>query len=103
MFYYEGGEKPKEGEEQLGAYLYPDYLTALVGVWKDHLLVSGHSTDLVMACWKEETWTLWFGDLVGPTLKYSPPSHCSLGVDPLQRLEYCWFDYNFHNIVFDAF
>merc|ERR1711971_1336962 len=41
-----------------------------------------------MACRTGRTWTLWFGDLEGPPLKYAPPSHYSLGVNPLQSDPY---------------
>ena len=83
VFYYETGGEP--GEERAGAYLYPDYTTAVVGVWRDHLLLSGRTTELGMACRAGSTWTLWFGELEGPSLAYSPPSHYSLGIQPLQR------------------
>lgn len=84
-FYYEGGEP---GRERVGAYLYPDYSTAIVGVWKDHLLVHGRTTELVEACMSGNTWTLQFGELEGPVMTYSPSSHYSYGVSPLQRDPY---------------
>jgi len=84
-FYYESGEP---GSERVGAYLYPDYSTAIVGVWKDHLLVHGRTTELVEACRSGNTWTLQFGELEGPVMTYSPPSHYSYGVSPLQRDPY---------------
>ena len=72
----------------MGAYLYPDYSTAVVGVWKDHLLVHGRTTELVEACMSGNSWTLQFGELEGPVMAYSPPSHYSYGVHPLQRDPY---------------
>jgi len=84
-FYYESGEP---GRERVGAYLYPDYSTAIVGVWKDHLLVHGRTTELVEACMSGNSWTLQFGELEGPVMAYSPPSHYSYGVHPLQRDPY---------------
>jgi len=84
-FYYESGEP---GRERVGAYLYPDYSTAIVGVWKDHLLVHGRTTQLVEACMSGNSWTLQFGELEGPVMAYSPPSHYSYGVHPLQRDPY---------------
>jgi len=84
-FYYETGEP---GSERVGAYLYPDYSTTIVGVWRDHLLVSGRTTTLVEACRAGSSWTLKFGELEGPFLTYSPPSHFSYGVHPLQRDPY---------------
>jgi len=84
-FYYESGEP---GRDRVGAYLYPDYSTAIVGVWKDHLLVHGRTTELVEACMSGNTWTLQFGELEGPVMTYSPPSHYSYGVSPLQRDPY---------------
>jgi len=77
-FYYEGGQP---GEERVGAYLYPDFLTAVVGVWQDHLLLRGRVTSLGEACHETKTgWKLMFTDPVGPTIAYSPPTHHSLGV-----------------------
>ena len=35
-YYYESGAP---GESRAGAYLYPDYSTAVVGLWMDHLLL----------------------------------------------------------------
>ena len=35
-YYYESGSP---GESRAGAYLYPDYSTAVVGLWMDHLLL----------------------------------------------------------------
>jgi len=84
-FYYESGEP---GRDRVGAYLYPDYSTAIVGVWKDHLLVHGRTTELVEACMSGNTWTLQFGELEGPVMTYSPSSHYSYGVSPLQRDPY---------------
>lgn len=84
-FYYETG---KPGKERVGAYLYPDYSTAIIGVWRDHLLVSGRSAYLVEACRLGSVWTLKFGELEGPLMNYSPPSHFSYGVHPLQRDPY---------------
>jgi len=84
-FYYETGVP---GRERVGAYLYPDYSTAIVGVWRDHLLVSGRTSQLVEACRSGTAWTLKFGELEGPILTYSPPSHYSYGVHPLQRDPY---------------
>ena len=84
-FYYETGEP---GRERVGAYLYPDYSTAIVGVWRDHLLVSGRTTHLAEACRSRNVWTLKFGELEGPIMTYSPPSHYTFGIDPLQRDPY---------------
>ena len=36
LFYYESGEP---GESRAGAYLYPDYKTAVIGLWIDQLLL----------------------------------------------------------------
>ena len=49
-FYYEiqNTSKCSGYGERPGAYLYPDYSTAIVGVWKDHLLVHGRTTQLVV-------------------------------------------------------
>ena len=84
-FYYENEKNGKPGTEWKGAYLYPDYFTVIVGVWRDHLLVSGRTTHLMEACRSENIWTLKFGELEGPIMTYSPPSHYSYGVPPLQR------------------
>ena len=84
-FYYETGEP---GSERVGAYLYPDYSVAIVGLWKDHLLVHGRTSQLVEACRAGDMWTLSFGELEGPSMSYSPPSHYSYGVQPLQRDPY---------------
>ena len=86
-FYFENAEEANL-QERPGAYLYPDYSTAIVGVWKDHLLVHGRTTELVEACRSGNTWTLQFGELEGPVMTYSPPSHYSYGVSPLQRDPY---------------
>merc|ERR1711892_925499 len=69
-FYFESKEKLEDGSESKkhGAYLYPDYSTAIVGVWRDHLLVSGRTTHLLEACRSEGVWTLQFGELGGPIL-----------------------------------
>ena len=69
-------------------YLYPDYYTAVVGVWRDHLLISGRATRLTEACRSGIAWKLKFGDLHGPTIAYSPPSQYSVGVKPLERDPY---------------
>jgi len=84
-FYYESGEP---GVDRIGAYLYPDYSTAIVGVWRDHLLINGRATTMVEACRNGNVWNLRFGELEGPTISYSPPTHYSYGVDPLQRDPY---------------
>jgi len=86
-FYFENTEE-ENLQERHGAYLYPDYSTAIVGVWKDHLLVHGRTTQLVEACMSGNSWTLQFGELEGPVMAYSPPSHYSYGVHPLQRDPY---------------
>ena len=44
LFYYEtgGSEAPGSGrleDPRSGAYLYPDYSNAVVGLWMDHLLL----------------------------------------------------------------
>jgi len=89
-FYFESKEKLEDESEsdKHGAYLYPDYSTAILGVWRDHLLVNGRTTHLVEACRSGTVWTLKFGELEGPILTYSPPSHYSYGVHPLQRDPY---------------
>jgi hypothetical protein len=84
-FYYKTGDP---GSEWTGAYLYPDYSTAIVGVWRDHILVSGRTAHLVEACRAGNIWKLKFGELEGPIMTYSPPSHYSYGVHPLQRDPY---------------
>ena len=86
-FYFENTEE-ENLQERPGAYLYPDYSTAIVGVWKDLLLVHGRTTQLVEACMSGNSWTLQFGELEGPVMAYSPPSHFSYGVHPLQRDPY---------------
>ena len=86
-FYFENTEE-ENLQERPGAYLYPDYSTAIVGVWKDLLLVHGRTTQLVEACMSGNSWTLQFGELEGPVMAYSPPSHYSYGVHPLQRDPY---------------
>jgi len=63
-------------------YFYPDFSTVIVGLWEDHLLVQGRASSLAHACYSEAGWTLRFGDLSGPTVAYSPPSHYSLGAPP---------------------
>ena len=87
-FYFETGKTREPGNLRNGAYLYPDYFTAIVGVWRDHLLVSGKTAHLVEACRPGSAWTLMFGELEGPIMTYSPPSHNSLGVHSLQRDPY---------------
>ena len=84
-FYYETGDP---GTEWTGAYLYPDYSTSIVGIWRDHILVSGRTTHLLEACRSGNIWKLKFGELEGPIMTYSPPSHYSYGVHPLQRDPY---------------
>lgn len=89
-FYFEKSQhfEDESEDEEPGVYLYPDYSTAIVGVWKSHLLVSGRSTNLVEACRTGSAWSLKFGEQTGPILTYSPPSHYSHGVHPLQRDPY---------------
>ena len=84
-FYYASLMNDKPGIQRKGAYLYPDYYTAIVGVWKDHVLVSGKTTRLTEACRSGNAWTLKFRELHGPTQAYSPPSKYSIGVKPLER------------------
>ena len=84
-FYYEPGDISSELQ---GAYFYADYSTAIVGSWKDHLLVSGRTAHLEEACRSGNAWELKFGELEGPIMTYSPPSHYSYGVHPLQRDPY---------------
>jgi len=81
-FYYEEGQP---GEDRVGAYLYPDFFTSIVGVWQDHLLLRGKTTTLGEACQLiGGSWKLRFSEPSGPNLFYSPPSHYSLGApDPL--------------------
>ena len=86
--FYFGNLETEHQKEEYGAYLYPDYSTAVVGVWKDHLLVSGRTTQLIEACMSGDMWTLQFGELEGPVIAYSPPNHYSFGVDPLQKDPY---------------
>jgi len=90
LFYYEtgGSEAPGSGrleDPRSGAYLYPDYSNAVVGLWMDHLLLQGKRTRLGEICKTAESWILKFSELTGPLLTYSPPSHYSLGINPLQR------------------
>jgi len=85
LFYYETGAP---GETRAGAYIYPDFRTAIVGLWLDNILLQGKSTLLGEACRAGGTWELKFEELTGPVLSYSPPSHFSLGVDPLQKDPY---------------
>jgi len=82
LFYYESGEP---GESRAGAYLYPDYKTAVIGLWIDQLLLQGKITTLGEICQFGQTWKLKFGELTGPVISYSPPSHYSLGVNPLEQ------------------
>ena len=78
------------GQERRGLYLYPDYLTLVVGLWRDHVLVTGQVSSLLSACQQDEVWTLhWAEPEAGlPGLTYSPPSHFSYGVDPASRDPY---------------
>ena len=89
-FYFEKSEnfEDESEAEEPAVYLYPDYSTAIVGVWRNHLLVSGRTTNLVEACRSRDAWTPHFGEKEGPTMTYSPPSHNSLGVHPLQKDPY---------------
>ena len=80
-FYYEPGDISSELQ---GAYFYADYSTAIVGSWKDHLLVSGRTAHLE----EGNGWELKFVELEGPLIPFSPPSHYSYGVHPLQRDPY---------------
>jgi hypothetical protein len=84
-FYYETGDISSEVQ---GAYFYADYSTAIVGSWKDHLLISGRTAHLEEACKSGNAWKLKFGELEGLLMTYSPPSHYSYGVHPLQRDPY---------------
>ena len=49
------------------------------------VVVQGKDSTLAQACHSEAGWALRFGELVGPTISYSPPSHYSLGVAPTLR------------------
>ena len=70
--------------ERPGVYLFPDYLTAVVGLFRDHVLVTGHVTRLSEACRDGHVWSLSFDPIAAssPPLTYSPPSHYSYGVSP---------------------
>jgi len=85
LFYYESG---LADEPRSGAYLYPDFSNAVVGLWMDHLLLQGKRTRLGEICKTGESWILKFSELTGPLLTYSPPSHYSLGIDALHRDPY---------------
>ncbi|XP_023320452.1 histone-lysine N-methyltransferase SETD7 [Eurytemora carolleeae] len=67
-----------------GAYLYPDFYTAVVGLWQNHLLIQGQITKLHQACKSGNLWILDFKESSESNIKYSPPTHYSLGVDPLE-------------------
>ena len=84
-FYYETGAGAEGGRGRVGAYLYPDFRTAVVGLWEEHLLVQGRASRLAQACLTPRGWSLRFGQLSGPVLEYSPPSHYSLGLQPTHR------------------
>jgi len=85
LFYYESGKPEKPSESCVGAYLFPDFKTAVFGHWVDQLLLQGRATALSEICEYGQTWKLKFGELTGPVLSYSPPSHYSLGVNPLEQ------------------
>jgi len=78
-YYYEDGSPG--GQHRSGVYLYPDYLTAVVGLYQDHLLITGHVTSLQMACREGQVWSLKFHpvEMTSRPLTYSPPSHYSVG------------------------
>ena len=80
-YYYEDSH---EIAERPGVYLFPDYLTAVIGLFRDHVLVTGHVTRLSEACREDHVWTLSFDPIAAssPPLTYSPPSHYSFGVSP---------------------
>eukprot|EP00088_Acartia_fossae_P013039 TRINITY_DN16753_c0_g1_i2.p1 TRINITY_DN16753_c0_g1~~TRINITY_DN16753_c0_g1_i2.p1 ORF type:complete len:220 (+),score=19.68 TRINITY_DN16753_c0_g1_i2:84-743(+) len=80
LFYYETGHLD---DPRSGAFLYPDFSNAVVGLWMDHLLLQGKRTRLGEICRNGNSWILKFSELSGPLLTYSPPSHYSLGVDAL--------------------
>jgi hypothetical protein len=82
-FYYEAAAAGGRG--RVGAYLYPDFRTAVVGLWEEHLLVRGRASLLAEACPGEAGWTLGFLEPAGPVLHYSPPSHYDLGAAPTLR------------------
>jgi len=77
-YYYEDGGP---GNHRSGVYLYPDYFTAVVGMYQDHLLITGHVTYLQMACRDGPVWSLQFQpvEMTSRPLTYSPPSHYSYG------------------------
>ena len=75
-------------DERVGVYLYPDYFTCVLGTWSHHVLVSGHVTQLREACREGDTWRLSFLDPGSDLLQYSPPSHYSLGPQPLRQDPY---------------
>ena len=90
-YYYEA-PPPAPPQPRPGVYLYPDYLTAVVGLFRDHVLVSGHVTRVSEACRDTagHVWSLHFhaaGD-GGLQLRYSPPSHYSYGLPPTQEDPY---------------
>ena len=76
------------GQQRRGIYLYPDYLTLVVGLWTDHILVTGQVSTLTSACLEGEAWTLDWAEPHSPYITYSPPSHFSYGVEPTSRDPY---------------
>ena len=80
-YYYEDGH---DLVERPGVYLYPDYFTAVRGLYRDHVLVTGQVTRLSEACRDGHVWSLSFEKIEPsqPPLTYSPPSHYSYGVSP---------------------
>ena len=80
-YYYEDSH---DVAERPGVYLFPDYFTAIVGLYRDHVLVTGHVTRLSEACRDGHIWSLSFDPIAAssPPLTYSPPSHYSFGVSP---------------------
>ena len=80
-YYYEDSH---DIAERPGVYLFPDYFTAIIGLYRDHVLVTGHVTRLSEACRDGHIWSLSFDPIArsSPPLTYSPPSHYSFGVSP---------------------
>jgi len=86
-YYYEDGSP---GSDRTGVYLYPDYFTSVVGMFRDHLLLTGHVTTLREACRVGHVWTLHFRpiDANNPPMTYSPPTHYSYGIFPTSQDPY---------------
>ena len=84
-YYYPSPSSPtSQGEERAGLYLYPDYYTAVLGQWRQHVLQTGQVTVLLSACREGAGWSLSWASpqSSSPAITYSPPSHFSYGVSP---------------------